>query len=146
MKKTIQVLIIILLTVCLSGCGSGNKEDKKNSKEDSSIVIKRRDDGTLSSVNPVDEDDYVHGVKTRYYEDGKTIHSRISYDHGRKQGPALWYYKSGQVHEHTDYHFGRKQGLTKKYYDTGELMEELIYEEGEVLSTKKYKRNGELKK
>jgi len=146
MKKTIQVLSIILLTAFLSGCGTGNKKDQKKETEDSSIVTKRRDDGTISSVNPVDEEGYVHGVKTNFYEDGKTIHSKVSYDHGRKQGPALWYYKNGQVHEHTAYHFGRKQGLTKKYYDTGELMEEITYEQGEVQRSKKYKRNGELKK
>ncbi len=139
--------MIILLTAGLSGCGTGNKENQKPGKEDSSIVTKRRDDGTLSSVTPVDEEGYVHGVKTNYYEDGKTVHSKVTYNHGRKHGPALWYYKNGQVHEHTSFHFGRKQGLTKKYYDKGELMEELTYEQGEVQpGTKKYKRNGELKK
>ena len=147
MKKTIQLLVIILLTAGLSGCGTGNKENQKSGTEGSSILTKRHDDGTLSSVSPVDEEGYVHGVKTNYYEDGKTVHSKITYDHGRKHGPALWYYKNGQVHEHTSFYFGRKQGLTKKYYDKGELMEELTYEQGEVQpGTKKYKRNGELKK
>lgn len=146
MKKTIQVLVIILLTASLSSCGTGNKEDQKDGTNESSIVKKRRDDGTLSSVNPVDEEGYVNGVKTNFYEDGKTVHSKITYDHGRKHGPALWYFKNGQVHEHTAYYFGRKQGLTKKFYNTGELMEELTYEQGEVVSTKKFKRNGELKK
>lgn len=145
MRKTIQILVIVLLTAGLAACGTGNKEDKSGKKEDSSMVKKRRDDGTLSSVNPVDEEGYVHGVKINYYEDGKTVHSRITYEHGRKQGPALWYYKNGQVHEHTAYHFGRKQGLTKKYYNTGELMEELTYEQGEIQpGKKKYKKSGEL--
>lgn len=145
MRKSIHILVIILLTAVIAGCGTGNIEDKKAGKEDSSIVKKHREDGTLSSVNPVDEDGYVHGVKINYYEDGKTVHSRISYEHGRKQGPALWYFKNGQVHEHTAYHFGRKHGLTKKYYDTGELMEELTYEQGEVLpGGKKFRKSGEL--
>lgn len=145
MRKAIQILVIILLTVGLAACNTGNKEDKSGQKEDSSIVKKRRDDGSLSSVNPVDEEGYVHGVKINYYEDGKTVHSRITYEHGRKHGPALWYYKNGQVHEHTAFYFGRKQGLTKKYYDTGELMEELTYEQGEVQpGSKKYRKSGEL--
>lgn len=145
MRKTIQILAIVLLTAGLAACGTGNKDVNSDQKEDSSIVKKRRDDGTLSSVNPVDEEGYVHGVKINYYEDGKTVHSRITYEHGRKQGAALWYYKNGQVHEHTAYYFGRKQGLTKKYYDTGELMEELTYEQGEVQpGTKKYRKSGEL--
>jgi len=113
---------VILLTAGLAACGTGNKEDQTDQKEDSSIVKKRRDDGTLSSINPLDTDGYIDGVKINFYEDGKTVHSRITYEHGRKQGPALWYYKNGQVHEHTAYYFGRKHGLTKKYYDTGELI------------------------
>jgi antitoxin component YwqK of YwqJK toxin-antitoxin module len=145
MRKTFQILVVILLTAGLAACGTGNKEDQTDQKEDSSIVKKRRDDGTLSSINPLDTDGYIDGVKINFYEDGKTVHSRITYEHGRKQGPALWYYKNGQVHEHTAYYFGRKHGLTKKYYDTGELMEELTYEQGEVQpGAKKYRKSGEL--
>jgi antitoxin component YwqK of YwqJK toxin-antitoxin module len=145
MRKTFQILVVILLTAGLAACGTGNKEDQADQKEDSSIVKKRRDDGTLSSINPLDTDGYIDGVKINFYEDGKTVHSRITYEHGRKQGPALWYYKNGQVHEHTAYYFGRKHGLTKKYYDTGELMEELTYEQGEVQpGAKKYRKSGEL--
>ena len=92
------------------------------------MVKRRRDDGTLSSINPVDEDRYVHGVKTNFYEDGKTVHSKISYVHRRKHGPAIWYYKNG---------------LTKRYYDTGEIMEELIYDTGKELpGKKKYTKEG----
>ena len=132
----------MMLVASITGCSSGNKENQKDQEEKPSMVKKRRDDGTLSSVNPVDDEGYVHGVKINYYEDGKTVHSRVTYDHGRKHGPALWYYKSGQVHEHTAFHYGRKQGLTKKYYKTGELMEELTYEQGEVQGSKKYNRQG----
>ena len=139
-------MILVLFTTAFAGCGSGDRESGKNSEEETpSMVKKRRDDGTLSSVNPLDEDGYVHGVKVNYYEDGKTVHSKITYDHGRKHGPALWYYKNGQVHEHTSFHYGRKQGLTRKYYEDGSLLEELTYEHGEVLPGKKtYTRSGEL--
>lgn len=148
MKRTFRFLTLILLIAGFGACGN-SETGQKNTQDDDTpkMVKKRRDDGTLSSVNPVDEDGYVHGVKVNYYEDGKTIHSKVSYDHGRKHGPALWYYKNGQVHEHTNFHYGKKKGLTKKYYQTGELMEELTYELGEVVpgSQKKYNRDGSLK-
>ena len=144
MKQTIHYLALILLLTGLFSCGADNKKEAGSQDENSSLVKKYRDDGTLSSVNPVDEEGYVNGVKTNYYEDGKTVHSKVTYDHGRKHGPALWYYKSGQTHEHTSFYFGRKQGLTKKYYPTGELMEELSYEQGEVQpGAKKFNRQGQ---
>lgn len=138
-------MIAFLLAGILS-CGSGsNGADNSQKKDQSELVKKRREDGTLSSVNPVDEDGYVHGVKVNYYEDGKTVHSKVSYEHGRKHGPAIWYFKNGQIYEHTTFNYGRKQGLTKRYYDSGVLMEEITYEMGEeVPGTKKYNKRGEL--
>jgi antitoxin component YwqK of YwqJK toxin-antitoxin module len=143
MKKTMHLLALLLLITGLSSCTAGNKKEAISQEETSSMVRKYNDDGTLSSINPVDEEGFLDGVKINYYEDGKTIHSKITYEHGRKHGPALWYYKNGQVHEHTAYYFGRKQGLTKKYYPTGELMEELTYEQGEVQpGARKFDRQG----
>lgn len=145
MKKTTHYLALILLLTGIFSCGTDSKKETSTKDEATSMVKKYRDDGTLSSANPVDEEGYVDGVKTNYYEDGKTVHSKITYEHGRKQGPAIWYYKNGQIHEHTSFHFGRKQGLTKKYYPTGELMEELTYEQGEVQpGAKKYNRQGQI--
>lgn len=143
MKNSIQLLLLLALLLGISSCGSDNKKDEAAQEEGPSMVKKYRDDGTLSSVNPVDEEGYVDGVKTNYYEDGKTVHSKVTYVHGRKEGPALWYYKNGQVHEHTAFQDGRKQGVTKKYYPSGELMEELTYEQGEVLpGAKKFNKSG----
>ena len=146
MQKFLRIVWIALLSAGFTGCGSGKNDAGSEKKEETAELVKqRRDDGTLSSVNHVDDEGYVHGVKVNYYGDGKTVHSKVTYDHGRKHGPALWYYKNGQVHEHTNFHWGRKQGLTKKYYDTGELMEEITYNQGEELpGRKKYKKNGEL--
>ena len=148
MQKCNLICALLILLAVLASCGSGAEPSSEKSKgEDSEVVIKRRDDGTRSSINPVDEDGYIHGVKTNFYEDGKTVHSRVTYVHGKKHGAAMWYYKNGQVHEHTNFTDGHKHGLTKKYYENGALMEELTYEKGEVLpeSVKKYKRDGSLK-
>ncbi len=144
MKKTIRFFALLLLITGISSCTTDQKKGEKSQEETPSLVRKYNDDGTASSITPVDEEGFIDGVKINYYEDGKTIHSKITYDHGRKHGPALWYYKNGQVYEHTSYYFGRKQGLTKKYYPTGELLEELTYEQGEVQpGGKKYNKQGQ---
>lgn len=135
--------VFILLSGTISCAPKNGNPAGGNTEEESRMVKKRRDDGTLSSINPVDDDGYVHGVKTNFYEDGKTIHSKVSYDHGRKHGPAIWYYRNGQIYEHTNFLYGRKNGLTKRYYDSGELMEEITYHAGEELpGKKKYSREG----
>lgn len=146
MKRLIQLLAIFTLVTGTVACSSENENSADgNTDEQSSMVRKRRDDGTLSSMNPVDTDGYVHGVKINFYEDGRTIHSKVSYDHGRKHGPAIWYYKNGNVYEQVNFVYGRKNGLTKRYYDTGELMEEFTYDTGEELpGKKKYNRDGSL--
>ncbi len=145
----VQHLIYLLLTIILfsgtASCVSTSQPNENKEKTQSGKVTKQRDDGTISSVSSVDENGYVHGVRVNYYEDGKTVHSRITYEHGRKHGPAIWYYKNGQIYEHTSYYQNRKHGVTKRYYKTGELMEEVTYEAGEELPGKKrYNSSGKL--
>ncbi len=146
MKKLVRIFTITALVSGFAACGSENKDNSTKKEENrTEYVKKRRDDGTLSSANPVDGDGYIHGVKVNYYEDGKTVHSKVSYEHGRKHGPAIWYYKNGQIHEHSNYYYNRKNGLAKRYYDTGELMEEVTFDTGEELPGKKmYTKDGEL--
>lgn len=138
------ILIFFLVIGTLGGCRSGEGSKQESKQNDQEVVIKRRDDGTKSSASTLDENGYVHGVMVNYYEDGKTIHSRITYVHGTKEGPAVWYYKNGQMHEHTNFEGGKKHGPTKRYYENGNLMEELTYEMGEVVpgSEQKYSVSG----
>lgn len=137
--------LLVLLCTAAIGCNRQPLPDQQSEDGSQKMVRRYRDDGTLSSINPVDEDGYVHGVKTNYYEDGVHVHSKITYEHGRKHGPAIWYFGSGRVYEHTNYHYGKKDGLTKRYYESGELFEEITYNMGEELpGTKKYDRSGNL--
>lgn len=145
MKNILQPVWIIFLSLLIASCG-GEKTDSEQAADENSpmVVKKRRDDGTLSSLNPVDEDGYVHGVKVNFYEDGVTVHSKITYEHGRKHGPAIWFFKSGKIYEHTEFYQNRRNGVTKRYYESGELYEEIPYEAGEELPGKKrYNRDGE---
>jgi antitoxin component YwqK of YwqJK toxin-antitoxin module len=145
------ILLAIALTSqsCQPAGKSGSEAELSEKEAEASgreeMVQRRREDGTLSSVSPVDSEGFVHGVKVNYYEDGRTIHSRVTYEHGRKHGPAIWYYRSGQVYEHTAFHYGRKEGLTKRYYESGQLMEQVTYHRGEEQPDKKrYRRDGTL--
>jgi antitoxin component YwqK of YwqJK toxin-antitoxin module len=148
--KEMQLLRLFVVFMMIAAgtitCNSGQDAPETREGDQTEKMVRRhRDDGTLSSINPVDEDGYVHGVKINYYEDGTHVHSKITYDHGRKHGPAIWYYGSGRVYEHTNFHYGKKDGLTKRYYESGELMEEVTYAMGEELpGKKKYDREGNL--
>jgi antitoxin component YwqK of YwqJK toxin-antitoxin module len=146
MKKHFTLLMISCLSLMIISCNQG-KETTLQPEEGNApkVVKKKREDGTLTSLNPLDENGYIHGVKVNYYEDGVTVHSRITYEHGRKQGPAIWYFKSGKIYEYTNYYQNRKSGITKRYYETGELYQEVTYDTGEELPGKKtYDKAGNL--
>jgi antitoxin component YwqK of YwqJK toxin-antitoxin module len=146
MKNRIQLLLIFCISMLIVSCNQGKEQTEQSSDENTPQVIKkRREDGTLSSLNPVDKDGYLNGVKVNFYEDGVSVHSKITYEQGRKQGPAIWFFKSGKIYEHTNYDQNRKDGLTKRYYETGELYEEVTYDSGEELPGKKtYDKAGNL--
>ena len=97
MRKLFNILMIIsLVSACLM-CNSGNNKAPQTVEEEQNKMVKKhRDDGTLSSINPVDEEGYVHGVKVNFYEDGMTVHSKVTFEHGRKHGPAIWFFKNGK--------------------------------------------------
>jgi antitoxin component YwqK of YwqJK toxin-antitoxin module len=145
MKNLFHILLVIVFSAGTITCNQQREDTPADEEEQSNVVRKRRDDGTLSSINPVDEDGYIHGVKVNFYEDGVTVHSKITYEHGRKHGPAIWFFKNGKIYEYTNFYYGRKNGITKRYYETGELMEEVTFDSGEELPGKKtYSKDGEL--
>jgi hypothetical protein len=119
--------------------------EETSDKSQVETVIKRRDDGTRSSVNQVDANGMVHGMRVTYYPDGKTIYSKHSFDHAVKQGPSVWYYRSGQVFKHINYKDGKKDGPARVYYKNGNLTAEFEYKNGKVLpGMKEYDREGKL--
>lgn len=146
MKRILGLTLIALFSLSVISCKQEAKQnDQAETTDQPKVVKKKRDDGTLSSLNPLDDEGYIHGVKVNFYEDGLTVHSKITYDHGRKHGPAIWFFKNGKIYEYTTYYQNRKNGLTKRYYETGELYEEVSYDAGEELAGKKrYDKDGEL--
>jgi len=140
----ISCLLILAMSMGMVACKS-DKSPSEQEEDQPKVVKKYREDGTLSSLSPVDEEGFIHGVKVNFYEDGLTVHSKITYQNGRKHGPAMWFFKSGKIYEHTSYYQNRKNGITKRYYETGELYEETSYDAGEELpGAKKYTKAGKL--
>jgi len=146
MRTILSLILILTVPVLIPACHHGKDTGQEQQEENSPRVVRKMNEhGILSSLNPVDEQGYVHGVKVNYYEDGVTVHSRVTYVHGRKHGPAIWYFKSGKIYEETNYYQNRKNGITRRYYETGELYEETTYDTGEELPGKKrYNKDGTL--
>jgi antitoxin component YwqK of YwqJK toxin-antitoxin module len=138
----LTLLLLFGITSCI------HTHDQETESQDDTkprIVMKRRDDGTLSSVNQVDEDGRVDGVRITYFADGKTMHSKLTFSHGIKEGPAIRYYNNGRVFEHTGFKDGKKHGPARKYYRDGRLLSECRYDNGIVLpGLKEYDREGTL--
>ena len=145
MHIRITYLLFFAFIIGIGACNSDSGPSQQEEEDQPKMVKKRREDGSLSSLNPVDEEGFVHGVKVNFYEDGLTVHSKVTYEHGRKHGPAIWFFKNGKIYEHTTYYQNRKNGITKRYYETGELFEETGYDTGEELPGKKrYTKEGKL--
>lgn len=127
-------LYALLISLGLNACTSSENNSEKSSPEGEPKVVKKyRNDGTISSFNPVDEDGFVNGVKVNLYEDGRTVHSKISFEHGVKNGPAIWYFRDGKVFEHTNFKEGRRDGLTRKYHKNENLLSECTFRSGDPM-------------
>ena len=146
MRKMLSLTLILCVPILITACNQGKEPGQEQQDENTPRVVRKmNENGILSSLNPVDEEGYVHGVKVNYYEDGKTVHSMVTYVHGRKHGPAIWYFKSGKIYEESNYYQNRKNGITRRYYETGELYEETTYDSGmELPGKKRYNRDGTL--
>jgi len=134
---------VLLLSICFSCIQPTGEDEDVISENKPEVIVKRRDDGTISSVNQVNENNRVHGTRVTYYSNGKTIYSKLTFHNGKKQGPAAWYYTSGQIFKLTNFEDGKRQGLTRIYYEDGSLSAEFESDRGNVLpGLKEYKRDG----
>jgi antitoxin component YwqK of YwqJK toxin-antitoxin module len=142
----LHIALASLILMVNFSCNHSSRQDRgSKGKNEPRVITKRRDDGTLSSVNQVDEEGRVNGVRVTYYADGKSIHSKLTFSHGIKEGPSIRYYKNGQIFEHTGFKNGEKDGPTRKYYKDGKLLSECTYKNGDVEpGLKEYNEDGTL--
>ena len=138
------ILLSLMLLLSIS-CVHSSASEEKAGEDKPEVVVKKRDDGTISSVNQVIDGKIVHGIRASYYRDGKTLYSKQTYNYGVKHGPATWYYKNGQVFKQTNFEDGKRQGLTRVYYKNGNLLAEFESEKGNVSpGLKEYDQEGNL--
>lgn len=143
--KSFTFFLLLMFLVNFSCNRSTNPEEVHDSENEPETLVKRRDDGTVSSVNQVNEYNRVHGIRATYYEDGKTLYSKQTYENGKKQGPATWFYMDGQVYKQTNFKDGKRDGHTKIYYKGGSLSAEFEAEKGNILpGLKEYQEDGSL--
>jgi len=147
-NMTLRFAALLTLMVCsgMMSCtrpGKGEGDDNRKQASGADIVVRKRDDGTISSVNEVDDLNRVHGIRVTYYADGKTVYSKTTCVHGIKNGPFIRYYRNGQVFEHSNNLDGKKHGPVRKYYMNGQLAAEFEVNHGIVLpGLKEYTRDG----
>jgi len=142
-KTAIYIVLIGILPGIISCTHTREAADKSGNESGTRVVRKKREDGTLSSVNQVDEMGRVHGFRVTYFEDGKTVHSKYAFSHGQRQGPSIRNYRNGQVFEHSNYQLGKKHGLSRKYRKDGSLLSECNFENDHVLpGLKEYDKDG----
>ncbi len=142
----VLLCIAILLAMASQSCSdnSGGKEDREVENKPE-VVINKRADGTISSINEVDEAGIVNGRRITYYADGKSVYSKIIYKHGVKDGPASWYHKNGRVALQLHYVNGKMEGPSKRYYLSGQLLAETRYADDHPLpGLKEYDMDGNL--
>ncbi len=138
------MLALLLLAGHLASCNRPAVSEEEDSTEPR-VVVKRRSDGTLSSVNQVNEFDQVHGSRVTYFRDGTTVFSKQSFKHGYKHGPSLRYYENGQVFEDGSFENGERHGPHRKYHKSGELLAEYSFDHGHALpGLKEYQKDGTL--
>jgi antitoxin component YwqK of YwqJK toxin-antitoxin module len=141
----LKTLASALLILCISCSHSEKNKEEVLENNTPETIVKRRDDGTISSVNQVDAGGVVHGMRVTYYPDGKTIYSKLTFDHGHRHGPSIWYYKNGQVFKLCTYKNGKKDGPSRKFYKNGNMQAEFDFENGNVLpGLKEYNMDGSL--
>jgi len=139
------VAMLLLLSLLFSCSSPARKEQGTDIGSPSRTVVKKRADGSVSSINQVDEQNKVHGLRVTYYADGTTVYSKTTFEHGIKNGPFVRFYRNGQVFEQTSFRDGERDGVTRKYYMNGGLMAEFSSENGlDLPGLKEYARDGSL--
>jgi hypothetical protein len=84
-----HTLAFLMLLVSFSCSHSNDNTDDSEMDHKPEVVVKKRADGTISSVNQVDEWGMVDGIRVTYYPDGKTIYSKHMFNHGIKMGASI---------------------------------------------------------
>ena len=105
MKKTLSILLIIIL----SSCNNGVHQRKEYYST-----------GQLKETVNVDANNLKQDTLILYYKDGIINHKEV-YRNDTLNGPFITYYKDGTLWVTTQYKNGVKHGLTQTFYKNQKL-------------------------
>jgi len=147
MKALLSILPILLFV----GCGSPDLDDPK---ERAKILAEAFSQG-IEIVPKVINDEHVWylrdeetlftgWIKRGLSYDGLTATRLTQYKEGRKNGTDLiWCSETGQKIFKIQFKDGKKNGLDTQWHENGIKLVERVYEDGNLISAKKWKPNGE---
>jgi len=108
-RNFFYIAYAILICMISHSCSYSSSEEKETKADpDPEVFVRMRDDGTRSSANQIDNNGMVNGIRITYYADGKTIHSKTTFNQGIKQGPSNIYDLNGKIFQQTNYEEGKK--------------------------------------
>ncbi|MEC7490372.1 MAG: hypothetical protein VYA17_12380 [Pseudomonadota bacterium] len=74
-----------------------------------------------------------HGPWVEYWSSGQ-LRSKWTYINGKEDGPFVGYYKNGQLEEKVTYKDGKQHGPWVRYHDNGQLRWKGTYRNGRFIS------------
>lgn len=96
------------------------------------------ENGKIKSINNY-ENDLLNGEFKEFYESGE-LKYHLYYKDNKHHGEGKTYYENGNLESKGNMIEGKQDGLWKYYYDNASLAEEVVFENGEIVSEKKYDR------
>ena len=155
MKKMYPTLIISLLFL-LVGCSTSQKEyDINHIVKLNGVYIKEISDEIVNGeVFQVVDDMKVpigkmkngkkDGLWTSWYENGQK-ESEETFKDGKRDGLGTWWYENGRKKIKGINKDGRRDGLWTWWYENGQKKEEVTFKDGEMISGKKWNKDGSVK-
>ena len=145
-------MFVLLFTLPLIGFSQNiyNKDDLKFN-QDSSLVLLKSNDTPVSGIVKLTCKRKGVIFKTNcevYYENGLWMSSKGYYKNKQisqelqRNGMSIFYYKNGEIEYMGSYKDGLENGVWKYLNKQGDLETEEIWEDGELITEKDYRKNG----
>jgi sugar lactone lactonase YvrE len=76
-----------------------------------------------------------NGIVKRYYDDGTTLWTKLTYRNGKLDGPAVEFFRNGTMSAYRVYRNNRMDGICKLFYDNGALKAKIPFKDGVMHGT-----------
>jgi antitoxin component YwqK of YwqJK toxin-antitoxin module len=135
MKRLLNYIIILSLSLVIFGCDSSGPTIDRNSDEGDYIETTKKGIVNYKGVP-------FSGTLVEYYKNGQ-LKSKTTFKEGKGDGVWESYYENGQLEEKRNYKDGEKVVLIEIYYKNGQLKEKITYKDGRLDGVREgYDRDG----